>query len=275
MNGVTRRFEFVLPLRANHRLLPTVIELHGSGHFGADQLATSGFADLAQREGFAVCAPDARIPERTRPEWSEGRAWNVPGAPLVTGKVADDAPDDVAFVRALIALLIAEGIADPERIYLAGFSGGARLCSYLAGVLGERLAAAAMVAGLRVPPDCGVPLPPIVAIHSRADEINPYTGGLGPRWDLGIEETATAIAEREHLNGPAVTENARVVRRAYASSRGEERLVTYTLADAPHNWPGSRDPRHRFRYGQTKDLDATALFWSFFLERRAARMADR
>jgi polyhydroxybutyrate depolymerase len=265
VDGVQRSAFLALPAGAS-RPRPLVIEFHGSGHVGADQLATSGFAERAEDVGFAVVAPDAMTIVRTRPEWPEGRAWNVPGVPLVTGQLAEDPPDDVAFVRAIIDALIADGTADSQRVYLAGFSGGARLASYLAGALVAHIAAVGTVAGLRVPPDFGTPLPPIVAIHSRADQINPYHGGLDARWDLGVEATEVAIAEREHLAGPAVSMTGGVTRHTYTGAHGDERLVTYTLDDALHNWPGSRDTRHRFQYGQTKTLDATAVLLAFFLQ---------
>jgi polyhydroxybutyrate depolymerase len=273
VDGVRRTALLVRPDAASAPR-PLVIELHGSGHSGADQLAVSGFAERAQNDGFIVAAPDALTPVRTRPEWPEGRAWNVPGVPLVTGERPEHPPDDVAFVRELIAALIADGSVDSQRVYIAGFSGGARLASYLAGALAGRIAAVGTVAGLRVPPDCGTPLPPIVAIHSRADQINPYDGGADARWDLGVAATEAAIAAREHLRGPETVAYGGVTRRAYTGANGDERLVSYTLDEGLHNWPGSPDVRHRFQYGRTATLDATAVLTTFFLERRAARMTD-
>jgi polyhydroxybutyrate depolymerase len=270
VDGVPRTAALALPA-ATPGPLPLVVEFHGSGHFGASQLATSGFAERAEAAGFVVAAPDALTPVRTRPEWPEGRAWNVPGVPLVTGEQPEHPPDDVAFARTLIDALIADGSVDAQRVYLAGFSGGARMASYLAGALGSRVAAVGTVAGLRVPPDFGLPLPPIVAIHSRTDQINPYAGGLDARWDASVEATEAAIAAREHLAGPAISTLEGVTRRAYTGARGDERLVTYTLDEALHNWPGSRDVRHRFQYGQTKALDATAVLLAFFLARRSER----
>jgi len=267
VDGVLRSVTLALPAAASAPL-PLVIEFHGSGHFGASQLATSGFAERVETAGFMVAAPDALTPVRTRPEWPEGRAWNVPGVPLVTGEQPEHPPDDVGFARTLIDALIAEGSVDAQRVYLAGFSGGARMASYLAGALAACIAAVGTVAGLRVPPDFGEPLPPIVAIHSRADQINPYAGGLDARWDASVEATEAAIAAREHLNGPAISMLADVTRRAYTGQHGDERLVSYTLDDALHNWPGSRDVRHRFQYGQTDALDATAVLLAFFLARR-------
>jgi polyhydroxybutyrate depolymerase len=228
-------------------------------------LATSDFAGIGAREHFAVAAPEAMIPVRVRPEWPEGRAWNVPGVPLTSGESSENGPDDVAFVEALISSLVAAGIADEQRVYLAGFSGGGRLCSHLAGIMPERIAAIGTVAGLRLPPPCVVPPPPIIAFHSRSDEVNPYRGGAGLRWDIGVEETEAAFAQRYALSGPAIDTTGGAIRHVYCDRDARDRLITYTLEDRMHGWYGSRDPTHAAQYGTGDDtIDASALIWDFF-----------
>jgi polyhydroxybutyrate depolymerase len=264
-----RRFLLARPADAPGPL-PLVIEFHGSGHFAGDQMATSDFAALAKREPFVIAAPEASIPIRLRPEWPEGRAWNVPGVPLVSGELPPGALDDVAFVDELIATLVSEGIVDETRIYLTGFSGGARMCSYLAGVMPERIAAIGTVAGLRLPPPAAIGPPPLVALHGRDDAINPYDGGAGPRWDLGVEETAAAYAERYGWSGPEVDIAGGIIRHVFRDPAQRERLVTYALDGAPHVWFGSRDPQHVAQYGPAPGaLDATALIWAFFRDKRS------
>jgi polyhydroxybutyrate depolymerase len=264
VDGIERRFLLAQPDGARDPL-PLVIEFHGSGHFAGEQMATSGFAALGARENFAVAAPEAMLPVRLRPEWPEGRAWNVPGVPLTSGALPDGASDDVAFTQALISSLIAEGIANTELIYLAGFSGGARMCSYLAGVMPERIAAIGTVAGLRLPPRSELPPPPIIALHSRTDEINPYLGGAGPRWDIGVEETAAAYAERFGWSAPSIEQDDGVSRHVYRDAELRERLVAYTLDRHPHGWIGSLDAAHNAQYGLPNGaVDATALIWDFF-----------
>ena len=248
--------------------LPLVIEFHGSGHFAGEQMATSGFAALGAREHFVVAAPQAMLPVRLRPEWPEGRAWNVPGVPLTSGALPDGAPDDVAFTQALISSLIAEGVADKEHIYLAGFSGGARMCSYLVGVMPERIAAMGAVSGLRLPPASPVPPPPIIAFHSRTDEINPYLGGAGTRWDMSVEDTAAAYIDRYGWSAPSIERNDGVTRHVYRDAELRERLVTYTLDRHPHGWTGSHDSAHNAQYGLPGGaVDATALIWGFFRDK--------
>jgi polyhydroxybutyrate depolymerase len=231
-------------------------------------MAASDFVSIAAREHFAVAAPEAMLPVRVRPEWPEGRAWNVPGVPLTSGE-SPDGPDEVAFVSALIAALVAEGIADEQCVYLAGFSGGARLCSHLAGVMPERIAAIGAVAGLRLPPLSPVGPPPIIAFHSRADEINPFAGGAGARWDMGVAETEAAYARWYHWDGPAIDVTNGMTRHVYRDRDACERLISYTLEERPHGWYGSRDPQHAAQYGTAADsIDATTMIWEFFRRNR-------
>lgn len=264
VDGIERRFLLARPDGA-HGPLPLVIEFHGSGHFAREQMATSGFVSLGARENFAVAAPEAMLPVRLRPEWPEGRAWNVPGVPLTSGELPGNAPDDVAFTQALISALVAEGVADKERVYLAGFSGGGRMCSHLAGVMPERIAAIGTVSGLRLAPVSPVPPPPIVAFHSRTDAINPYLGGAGPRWDMSVEDTAAAYAERYGWHVPSIEHHDGVTRQVYRDGELRERLVTYTLDRHPHGWTGSHDAAHNGQYGlPTATIDASAVIWDFF-----------
>jgi polyhydroxybutyrate depolymerase len=267
VGGDERRFLLARPDGANGPL-PLVIEFHGSGHFADGQMATSDFVSMGAREHFVVAAPEAMLPVRVRPEWPEGRAWNVPGVPLTSGE-SPEGPDDVAFVDALMTSLIADGIADAQCVYLAGFSGGARLCSHLAGVMPERVAAIGTVAGLRLPPQSPIGPPPIIAFHSRADEVNPYLGGGGPRWDTGVAETEAAYAQRYDWNGPAIDVTDGITRHVYRDRDARERLISYTLEDRPHGWFGSRDPQHAAQYGTAADsIDATAMIWEFFRNKR-------
>jgi len=91
--------------------------------------------------------------------------------------------------------------------------------------------------------------PPIIAFHSRADEVNPYLGGAGPRWDLGVEATEAAYAERYGWNGPSIDVVDNVVRHVYRDRAERDRLTTYTLDGRSHGWYGSRDPQHAAQYG--------------------------
>ena len=98
---------FVPPAYDGRTALPLVLELHGSGGTSAGQSRTSGFDDVAAREGFAVASLQA-----------DGGRWNVP--------IRDGRPDDVAYVSDVIDDIAAQLCTDGTRVYATGFSGGGR-----------------------------------------------------------------------------------------------------------------------------------------------------
>jgi polyhydroxybutyrate depolymerase len=118
VNGQVRTFLLEQPAGQGRR--PTIIMLHFAGGSADAEAQLTGLAQLETQNGFAVVFPEGR-----------GGRWNYfpPGkepAQLVQAyQPHGGVPDDVAFIKLLIADLIQRGISDPKRIYLAGRSAGA------------------------------------------------------------------------------------------------------------------------------------------------------
>jgi polyhydroxybutyrate depolymerase len=116
VNGQTRTFVLERPAAPGPR--PTIIVLHESGSTGARE-AQSDLGRLGPQAGFVAVFPDGR-----------GSRWNH----LPPGKESaqfvqvfqqhGSAPDDVAFLKALVADLVRRGISHPKQVYLAGTSAG-------------------------------------------------------------------------------------------------------------------------------------------------------
>lgn len=108
-------FEYVPErLRDATEPMPLVIYLHGincMGLYGAEQ---SGWADLADRDGFACVFPDATIEMR----WN---GWDDPRL-----------PSDMDFILALIEHMGQIVPIDRRRIYVSGFSMGSMMSNALA-----------------------------------------------------------------------------------------------------------------------------------------------
>ena len=265
VGGLTRRL-----LLANHVAgagpRPLVVELHGSGLFPYEQMVMSGLHLTGAEAGFLVAAPEAGVPFQLYPDWAVGTTWRLPGMPLPRTNYVPDGPDDAGFVLAMIDALVDAGLADPKRVYVTGFSAGGRFASHLAAVAPERFAGAAPVAGLRLSQHATAAPPPILSIHGRLDELNAFEGGLGPRWDLGVEETVAAYAER--FGWPAATRQADgelMTRLSVHDGQGVERLRQYVVDDGRHVWPSSTDPVHGKAFGPvTTALDATAEMCRFW-----------
>ena len=126
-------FEYVPErLRGTDEPVPLVFYLHGincMGLYGAEQ---SGWADLADRDGFACVFPDATIEMR----WN---GWDDPRL-----------PSDMAFIMALIEHMDEVIKVDRRRIYVSGFSMGSMMTNALASSYPEVFAGAISLNGPHV-----------------------------------------------------------------------------------------------------------------------------
>ena len=169
-----------------------IIVLRGGGASARNALTDRrgiGLSPVVRSAGVVIAYPDA----------VDGR-WN-----LGAGGV-----DDVAFVRALAAKLVADGVAHPRRIFIAGESSG--------GILAMRIACegADFIAGLAVmisampsamAPSCKIAKPTaLLMINGTADPLVPYQGGtanLGAFKEnvLSVEETLKPFLAAAQCNG--------------------------------------------------------------------------
>ncbi|MEP9403993.1 alpha/beta hydrolase family esterase [Sphingomonas silueang] len=245
--GAARAAAVHLPRSENlDRPVPLVLLLHGSGASGAAMLADSRLANTADRHGFLIVAPDAGIPH------DRGHVWNIPGVPTVAGTVpGPDAPDDVAYVGAMIDRLVAAGCVDPARVYTTGLSGGGRMTSWLGCVATRRFAAIAPVVGLRAgnplasdptrpdPASCRPDAPlPVVAFAGDADTTNPIRGGGAKYWSYTMHAAEMRWAT---LNGCTAAPTTRwvapkVYEERYTGCRGGADVIGRITVDGGHSW---------------------------------------
>jgi polyhydroxybutyrate depolymerase len=282
--SVDRKMRVYVPAsEVGHSALPLVFDLHGSGGNGERQALHSGLTAQADLHAFLVANPDGGIADPASP--ANRFYWNIPGVPLIgTLQTPANAPDDVQFFRAAIQQMEQSGCADPHRVYVTGFSGGARMASWLACELADRIAAVAPVAGLRagVPragelttPDPSTCTPsravPIITFHGVHDPTNPYAGDGGPRWGYSVP---AALERWANLDGCETTPSekklsAHVTKVSYASCRGAAELILYRT-DAPlehgggHVWPHPTPPASQNSVEEVDQLDASELIWEFF-----------
>jgi polyhydroxybutyrate depolymerase len=163
--GIVRTYDELIPASYDgSTLVPLVIDLHPSFETAAFQRSVSGFAELAEANGFVVVWPQAVGSTRS---WSAG------------GRICGTSADDVGFIRVLVATVRAENRIDPSRIYVTGISCGGAMTHRLACEASDLFAAAAPFGS----PGPLIPCAPARAIpilltHSRDDTWVPYAGGL-------------------------------------------------------------------------------------------------
>jgi polyhydroxybutyrate depolymerase len=281
--GQSRPFLLFVPEGYDGRhLLPLVLNLHQTGDNGQRQMEISQMAAVADRRGFAVAAPNGAVAQGP-----DAYAWNVPGVPLLGGTpVPPGTPNDERYLLAVVHEIKKTVCTASKRVYLTGYSGGARMSSQMACDFYAKIAAIAPVSGLRagVPeqtatggwkpsaatcrPEEGVP---VGAFHGTADPVNPYAGNDDLRWGYGVE---LALARWARLNrcrrGPkksGVTASVDLV--SYSKCRDTATASLYRQEGAGHTWPGGTGPE----IGPIdQSITASLLIWRFF---RKHSLAER
>ncbi len=233
------------------RPAPLVILLHGSGGTGAAMLRDSNLATASDQHGFVIAAPDAGIPH------DKGFVWNIPGVPTVAGTIpGPDAPDDVAFIGALIDQLASAGCIDPSRVYATGLSGGGRMTSWLGCVAADRFAAIAPVVGLRAgnplasdpsrpdPASCRPSRPvPVIAFAGDADTTNPIQGGGAKYWSYTMHAAEQRWAALNRCTAAPITRwvAAKVYEERYTACRNGADVVGRVTVGGGHSWVVDND----------------------------------
>lgn len=239
VGGKARNFNLFAPTGTQRAAL--IITLHGHGQTAKQMETMTGWNAVAAANGAVVVYPLAR-----------GGRWQIFGP---------DSPD-VDFLLALIDQLAAEGLVDPGRVFVNGYSGGAQMSWRFACQEPTRLVAAGFVAGA-APDGCGLgQKPPVIMFHGEEDASLPYTNrrgtlaipALGRAWAAreGCDPQETVVA----LDGPA--QRAEGVRLHRWSCGAGEPVELYSFKRGGHDWPG-----HSRSHGSLS-VGATARMWAFF-----------
>jgi polyhydroxybutyrate depolymerase len=199
VDGQERTFQLMRP--GGQGPHPTIIVLHG-GNADADQeIELSGLARYGPQQGFVAVFPQAK-----------GGYWNFFPPGKENGqykrffKRLGGLPNDVAFLKKVVADLIQSGASDPKRIYLAGRSLGGVMALRLACVdagsfaaIGLLISTMADVAGSECEP--ARPMP-VLIINGTDDRVLPYRGERGLRGDI-LWSTERLVSFFRQLNGCA------------------------------------------------------------------------
>ncbi len=148
--------------------------------------------------------------------------------PLIGGgAVPGSARDDVQSIKDVIDQVVKNYCVDPRRVFVTGFSGGARMSSALGCRLADRITAVAPVAGVRAgraaapgfsEPDASDCRPAralsVLAIHGTSDASNPFPEAKAFAGDTrsNARPSAEASLDRCSTSPTPETISARVTR---------------------------------------------------------------
>lgn len=255
--------------------LPVVVMLHGGGGTARGAAAETGWSAKADEAGFLAVFPDAMPPDPSKPGQfrTNPQLWNDGSDRFYRGQKA---PDDVAFIDAMLDDLTSRFPVDKRRIYATGFSNGASM-SFRAGMaLPHRFAAIAPVAGALWGEPGSLKLPvPMLYITGTVDPLNLIEGGV-PKLLNGVYDPVRAKAKppvRDSIEkwaralglpeAPRSTTDADGIRTETYGPGGE--AVYIAIEGLGHHWPGGRSLLPEVLVGPwSGKLRATDAIWDFF-----------
>ena len=230
---------------------PVVLNFHGFGSNGAEQILLSGMPAKGDEAGFIAVHPEGT---------GVSQSWN---AGACCGTAASGAVDDVGFVGKIIDELESKLCVDARRVFATGMSNGGFLSHRLACELSTRIAAVAPVAGVLGIPTCNPARPmSVFQFHGTLDGLVPYNGNA-----TGFPSVMQTLSGWAGRSGCNVTPRE-------TSKKGEVTCVTYdgckagaevnlcTVTGGGHTWPGGV-PVPSLGH-TTTDINATDAMWDFF-----------
>lgn len=247
--------EYILRVPKNYRPgmpTPVVLALHGLG--GNMNLFASGtkIEDVADKEGFICVVPNGLQ--------ANMRGWNAGFFAMAGTK------DDVDFMKAILDNVEKEFSVDKKREYVFGHSNGAMMSYYLGGLMSDRLAAVAGIAGtvgipratteIKAVPEPKNPIS-VLMIHGMKDPMVAFKPGDKAFLQCtGAEEGAKWWARVDGCNGePKIADFMKDLSKITTYAKGkrgtEVRLIC--CVNGTHNIPGPE-----------MGVDAIQEIWNFF-----------
>jgi len=173
--------------------LPVVLLLHGYTSNGESQARYFALDPFVDKRGFILVKPNGTPDAKGALYWNTGRHLSV------------SAPDDVAYLTAVLEDVVGAFGADKSRLFVVGHSNGAFMANRLACARSERIAAIVGLAGAVDTATCHPAKPvSVLTVHGTSDRLIQYAGGkagfLGPY--ASADSTLAFWAQANGCQGP-------------------------------------------------------------------------
>jgi polyhydroxybutyrate depolymerase len=238
---------------------PVILALHPGFATARGFAQTTRLTERAVAAGFAVVYPEGY-----------GRSWNAGDC---CGPAQREGVDDIGFVTALLEDLRSVLNFDRQRVFVTGFSNGAKLAYRLACERSERIAAIATAGGANSlsTQSCNLARPvSLMHFHGLADQYSPFHGGLNRLRRAGVQPSIPeTIAHWVRANGcsdqtKVIHTEGPVTRIEYRGCRQEATVTLWTIAAMGHQWPGGKVVMPRVWGPGSDSISATDLTVQFF-----------
>jgi len=248
---------------------PVVIALHGAAQTPESFQAYFGLDATAAANRFVAVYPEGL-----------GRVWNDGRPAAMRLKAVLRPGDDVAFLLTLVRRLVADGIADPARIYLTGISNGGFMVERMACEHADVFAAFSAImatAPANAREDCHPARPvPILFVHGTADSVIAYNGFWTPVGaTLSAADSAGLFAARNGCGGSSRrklpdldwADGTTVSARTWEGCREGATVTLLTVDGGGHQSPARVDTKPDlatpFLGLRNRDIDAGEEIWRF------------
>ena len=251
-DGVSR--EYILNRAPATGQAPLIVALHGAGGNAKQLRRNSGLAQAANKTGVTVVFADG-----VNKRWNDGRV-----------KSGNDA-DDVGFLTALVNKLVADGIADPNRIVFTGMSNGGIMsftmaCNSSLAIYAIAHVSANMPSGL----DCARSKSRLLNIVGTEDKFVPIEGGtVAGRLKRGQVQSAAdslnSFLTASNCNGKTVVDLPNVAADGMTSTLTAGKncdrapIAQIVVNGGGHTWAGVHGPLEFLTGKPTMDFSATNM----------------
>lgn len=256
-DGVQRNYVLYIPTNyTGTTAVPLILNFHGFGGSGTQQMGNSNFKPIADTAGFIIVHPTGTPLGGLIPHWNVGGWTNT------------STTDDIGFASALIDTIAANYNINMTRVYSTGYSNGGFFSHRLAGELGNRIAAIASVSGTFTPEmqtNCTPTHPtPVLQIHGTNDPTVPYNGTTGNGGMAAVDtvldywvtynncDSSPTITALPDLN---TSDGSTVERIVYANGNSGVTVEHLKITNGAHDWPGASG---------NMDINASLEIWKFF-----------
>ncbi len=252
--GISRELWLHIPALPVAAPRPAIILLHPTGSNGIRMVNRGNLVDHADRNGFAVVAPDAIEGEFNYDRKSPRQV------------------DDVRFIEDVIDWISRNPQIDDNRIYLAGFSTGGLMAIRFILESDKPVAGMASVAAMP-PTELPERIRPVstIFIVGDSDPMNPVKGlWKTDGWLQYPPARAFRVWAKKMNCGVSVSSTINIVRHSRRSGCDRNVSVVYLqVENMGHYWPKPVDPDKPLFLDPKKGpfqpgLDATAVIWDFF-----------
>ncbi|MEO0922282.1 MAG: alpha/beta fold hydrolase [Pseudomonadota bacterium] len=235
---------------------PVVIVLHGFLASSKSMRRAAGYDRVAEQNEFVVVYPNGRF-----------RGWNDARAPA-------NRFDDVGYLSALVRSLIDEGIAQKDRVFMAGHSNGGGMAMRMAcdrpGLIAG-IAVIATKAPKKYPCESG-PSVPAMFLYGTDDPIAPHSGRSSHSRLGGTLSSGATINVWKARNGCSNTAEVRDVNKWQDDTSAtiirfrdcKARLTYVEIEGHGHAWPRSGLRSTLLQGRASQEIDAALVSYQFF-----------